>query len=347
LFNAALWNNSQNADFGVIWHHINCWKDECFPTLKNRDGGDVNLSIDDLLNVEGSEYLLESFLWVSSDLLGVKWMPSLWNKRREPKYFMKEGVKPFNTQHVKEVLPRVLELNMAHHAHGVALSELREDKEANLETIIHYFQDALDRQPTNGHTMDRLARSYKDFADYLEKIKTPGDIEMEERIRILRMKSEYLIEMCSKVPDPHEDSLFSYALLLMKKNCIHCVNGGTPTPEEQEKLLEAERLFEAAIAKNHRHSQAMISDLRYFCLHRPIDSVLEHLKKVDGTSGCNVGFHAFVYLLLKREWERAAEIAHNIIAHLPANPDRRDAEILDFITQFKNILKECLQQSKQ
>jgi len=340
LFNAVLWESPNNRE-NRIWDCMNRWKDECFPTLRTWDDKPVLLNRSQLF-VHGSEYLLENFLWISSNLLGVKWTFAVWNNRQNVKFFQKEDVKPVDVQHVKEVQPRVLELNMAHHARGVALSEVNpEDREANLEQIVNSFQNALDRQPSNGHTMDRLARAYKDYAKYLEKRNNPGD---RKQIEILRKRSEYLVEMCSKVPDAHEDSLFAYALQLMEKNCKNCVNGGEPDPQELNNLRRAEGLFETAISKNHKHSKAMIADLRYFCLHRPIGDVLEYLRDVDGKNGSNVGYHSFVYLLANKEWDKAAIIAHNLrISSITSRKrDQGDEKRLKAISEFQSLLEKYL-----
>jgi len=196
-FNAALWGGDELHE--LIWAKINEWKKECFPTLKSSDGRDVEVSIRDVL-VDGCGYLLESFLWISSNLLGVKWTLALWNNRDKPEYFQNMDRHPVDFVHVRDVQPRVLELSMAHYAHGVALSEYsREDREANLEAIIRSFQNALDRQPTDVRTMDRLASSYRALASQLESTNSACDRATEERISILRLKAEYLVEMAEKV----------------------------------------------------------------------------------------------------------------------------------------------------
>jgi len=291
-------------------------------------------------------------------LLGVKWTLALWNNRTNPAFFMDKKRIPFGVQHVREVQPRVLELNMAHHAHGIALSGIsKEDRNANLETIISYFQNALDRQPTNVHTMDRLARSYRDLAGYLEEKErkraeradeqkkkgsdevTIFDEAVKERIRVLRKRADYLVEMSSKVPGADMDSLFAYGLQLMQKNCKNCV-GGKPSPEEYDMLIKAQELFEQAISLGHTHSKIMLADLRYLCLKTGEAGAFEAVQSIDGEQGCNAGFHKFVYSLLNGKIKEATDAACSILKNPELDlDDKKVKKRLDIIQQFKQILE--------
>jgi len=359
LFNAILWNNSINQQSDNMWKLIDVWKKECFPSLKDSDNKDVKLTIDDLF-VEGSEYLLESFLWISSRLLGVKWTNTVWDDRQKFSFF-KRYVPPFSDQYIQCVQPRVLELNMAYHSHGVVSAERvnrmlkkaefenstlilsetgGEDRKRNLielsiaeaEKIIYFFEEAVDRQPTNEQSLIRLSRAYALLEDLLKK-QNPKDEQTQKRIQKLSMKRDYLIRLANgeflikmgcKAPDPSGDTVFALGLLLMEKN------RGDSLKQAEEKFLEASR-------KGNRHSKTMLAALRFFWFHCPLDEVLQPLERVDGTDGTSLGFHAFVFHVLKHDWKQAAEIAKNILSS-----ERFDSDVDEYVYQFISTFRKKL-----
>jgi len=210
LYNDVLWRNSANrARHEEIWKCILEWAGECFPNLKTAHNENVNLSHHDIL-MRGNH--LETFLYVSSYLLGVKWSRILWDNRREVTYFKQSRNYPFDPSYIESVQPRVMELNMAYHSRGVVEYEraFRRQRNADAEEmqgsdsgrkkkysglsieeaerVAGLFEKAVDCQPANQRSMDRLARSYDLLIEVLRKHQTPGDEETENRITMLAKK---------------------------------------------------------------------------------------------------------------------------------------------------------------
>ena len=326
LFNDVLGTKKNTGEQGKkVWECMNAWKNECFPSLS-----DVTLKREHIIqDGEERDYMLGNFMWVASELLGVAWEPALWNNIQEPLYFNTHA-EPFTAALVRDVHPRVMEMNIAHHAQGVAqMSSDREsdDSKAALEAAMRSLKQALDRQPTNEHTLDRLARVYSGLA---AKKGQPEELRAE-----YELKAEYLLKMAKDVPKPHADSLFAWGLHLLTS-----LKDDADEATKKRAFEEARESFKKALAADpdHRHAGMMLADVEFLGLGYEAGVVLEHLKAHGGQEGCNLLHHRLVFQCLNKQWEDAAETAAKLRQLLKNPSDEKDREIEENLSAFEKAI---------
>jgi hypothetical protein len=334
-----------------LWNSMNKWKNECFPysTGKVEEGGGCapvygnpdttakpegkgssdssqdgsgwrNLRLSEACIYATDDYLLEVFLVVTGELLGITWNPKLWDKIRDRETFRKT---PFSYDLIQDLHPRVLELNIASHARGVVAMDARRDYEESLRQLRH----ALDRQPTNEHTLDRYARACEKCAIALEE-RHPGS----EEARILREKRKHWIRKACELPDPHPDTYFSRGFLEMEE-----ADRAEGKDERSKKLKEAQNFFASALEKNPNHSYALFMLEYVKFIQDPHEYRLEDMEP-EKWKGNNGKYHLFFFLLREQKWVEAAEVAKSLQKRITDRPENKrsgyDNEMLTKINEF-------------
>ena len=339
-FNYVLGKN-EGTEEKKMWGLMNTWKDECFPSFsvdaeRWRDEFFPELELtevtlkraDIIINADAKkDVMLGNFLWVSSELLGVRWEPALWNAIQYPSYFDTHD-EPFDAPLLRAVHPRVMEMNIAHHSLGVAQmsSDSGDETKTGLKAAVRSLKQALDRQPTNEHTLDRLARVYQGLAS----MKGQSEQLRDEYL----LKAKYLLEMAKNVPRPHADSLFAWAL-----HCLTSPEAGDANREAQ--LEEAANTFELAKISDpiHRHAGMMRADVEYLGLGADPKTVVKCVEHQEGQEeGCNLLHHRFVYQCLANQWDAAAETAGMLRKRLKTPLRGNDVEIDKNLTEFEKAI---------
>jgi len=194
------------------------------------------------------------------------------------------------------------------------------------EESFRQFRDALYRQPSNEHSIDRYARACEGCAKALEE----RDRNSTEA-RVLREKRKHWIRKACDLPSPHADTFFSRGFLELEE-----ANQIEVKEERLKKLSEAQEYFVLALKKNpnHRHAGFMLEYVKYI---QDPDGYEPPTKKVEW-KGNNALYHRFFFLLKVRKWVEAAEVAGKLQAVISSHPENErsdyDKEILAKIHEF-------------
>jgi len=379
LFNSVIGCSSEDSvDRIYIWEKINEWKKECFPGETLRHWDSLKLEQKTLFwDKDEDGCLLGKFIEIASDLLGVFWDWKLWEKRWDKKFFQNSETLPFTVDVVDKIVPRVLEMNLANHVRGVvAMDRAKCAVGKDYDKSLHYFKLALNRQPTNEHSIDRYARACKKRAAELDELaasleKKAIDLEenAEERSKLseaieakryrtdarnLRAKAEHWIEKACSLPDPHEDTFFSGALLMIRKaHDAFSAEIAESDVEKKEKfkttkieyLKKAQEFLEKALHKNknHRHAGFMLADVMRL-LGVPVKDILiyinshEYMKK----TGNNGIYHLFCFYMMERMWKEAILCAIDLKEKIESSEriDKNDKEILANVNIFLKTMED-------
>jgi len=307
---------------------LNKWVDECFPCLKDYPTPAC------LFSEESEPYLLEAFLTITSNLLGITWENKLWEKRKDKDFFRNPEKSPFCGNAIRDIHPRVLEVNLANHARGLIAMEGEKCEIEDYESSLHHLRLALDRQPSNEHTIDRFARACAKLAVKYKKV---GRME-EARVLLLKMK--HWIQIACSLPDPHEDTLLSGALMWIEEaNEMYAKRTERGPDAWKEPLKSARRLLKKAWEKNskHRHVGFMLADVKLL-LGSSVDDVLRYVTG-DGL-GKNGLYHRFRFMLMLQEWDEAAATAAQLRKQIleDSRRDPSDENVLKYINDFLSRL---------
>jgi len=385
LFNNAIaYSKYDEEDRIAIWKKIREWKDEIFPSViqmeyphgrkvtlshwaKLSNGRKEDLLSRDCIYSDDEGYLLETFLKTVSDLIGIYWDRKLWEQRRNKKFFQRDDIFPFTLEMLDVLYPRVLESNLTNHTRGVlAMDRNKCGLGRDYERSVRHFQLALDRQPTNEHSLDRYRRALKsrarEFDDEARRLedsaKNRGSetpLENAKNLRReaakLRAKADHWIEKACSLPDMQSDTYFSGALLMIEKAhaAFECGN-----IELRNRFLVAARdMLENALKKdpNHRHAGFMLADvLRWLYDPRKggnpklqheegilpedfdkggnpvIKYVIDHRILVGEGKGNNAHYHLFVFYLTEKMWKEAIDTAFELYNTITSDPKRGESD---------------------
>jgi len=297
---------------------IELWVHECFPGIKDIPTPECI--------TEGEEYLIESFLRIVCDLLGITWVPKIWENRRNKEFF-KNHIDSFAASDIMDLHPRVLEMNLANHSRGYVAMEHKPCTMEDLKASIHYFLLALDREPTNEHTVDRYARACEKLAIEYRKLG-----RTEEADLLMKKRRYWTMKVC-ELPDPHPDTLFAGALLMMEDaSKLYADRTGADDKRWREPLEEAHKLLLEAWNKNnrHRHIGFMLADVTILLNKKDGERVEETVKRCSDDllkyttgKGSNGLYHRFLFSVIagRREEARqaAAELKEVFIREHPQN----------------------------
>jgi len=258
----------------------------------------------------------------------------------------------------------MLELNIANHARGVVSMDRngRRGLGKDYESSIQHFELALDRQPTNEHTIDRYCRACKGRAQELEKkaeeLMKSGRImehdEAKKEAKKLRKKGEHWLTKAGTLPDPHEDTWLSLGLMMIEKankereklerekaeDTLDDVRMKSYKETERSYLERASGYLNNALKKNpaHRHAGFMYVDVMRW-LHG--DDIIQKLDydKLICRDGANALFHLFCFHCMSKRWGDAVRDACELKEKLEVDERKgtllpNDEEALRTVREF-------------
>jgi len=286
---------------------IELWVRKCFPGIKDIPTPECITG--------GEDYLVETFLRITSDLLGITWAPKIWENRRN-KGFFKDHIKLFAASDIRDLHPRVLEVNLANHSRGYVAMERNPCTVEDLEASIHFFLLALDRQPTNEHTIVRYTRACERLARRYAQIGRTAEADV-----LMKKRRHWTMKAC-ELPDPDPDTFFAGALLMMEDaNALYANRTGTDDIRWREPLGKAHELLLMAWMKDrgHRHIGFMLADVTILLNKVDGEPVEEAIKRciddlLDYTTGKgkNGLYHRFLFSVIAGRREEARQAAEEL-----------------------------------
>ena len=192
------------------------------------------------------EWTLGTFMSLISDFLGLSWFSDAWSAITRPEMYQTEN--PINTTFIREVYPRVKQMNIAHHARGMYLLSTYEKNKGpqyTLEGAVKNFELAIARQPSNPVTLRNIAKSL----EKLWKLETGKPSPNKAYIALLEARiAHYLRQACAYSPDTN--SLFFEGVFF----------------DMIGKYAQAEALYHKSYeaCKSHRNCIVLLGDILAF-----------------------------------------------------------------------------------
>ena len=233
------WGINENVIMHTIIFCLNMFLggSECMIKKINQDiqerfifnGAVYNFTIDDILkkpngkNIEQYSYGMPTFMLLTTEFFNLDWYNDVWNSFMNDEKFFTRFTK-FHYKSLKSVIPRVKEMNIAHHSSGIAMEKfyynLKKQKVNKIpdhifNSVTENFRLALLRMPSSSNSLRRYARSLSEAQD-----NAGAD---EKRKSALKSKLEYIYARISK--DDTAYSLYYAAVYYDKKGEIKFARG--------------------------------------------------------------------------------------------------------------------------
>lgn len=228
------WSINENVILHTIIFCLNMLlgSSECMIRKINQDikerfifnGVSYNFTIEDILkkpngkNIERYSYGMPTFMLLTTEFFNLDWYNDVWNSFMNDETFFTRFTK-LHYKSLKSVMPRVKEMNIAHHSSGIAMEKFYYNlKKQKVEKIPDYifnsvtenFRLALLRMPSSSNSLRRYARALSEAQD-----SAGAD---EKRKSALKSKLEYIYARLAK--DDSAYSLYYAAVYYDKKGDI-------------------------------------------------------------------------------------------------------------------------------
>lgn len=244
---AALVINNLNKLFDVagdaeMWGAIN-------NDIRNRFVNTTyTFSLDDLRREPAGR---PTFMMRITDMLGLVWYNDAWtaftNTENEKVFFEVEN--PLFVYSLKDVQPRVKQMNIAYHLNAVFVENgtksLKERTPLYIHnTIIQSFKSGLERAPSSGITLRRYAKAFDNYVKCLGAQSVSPDAREAHEKKLENMKRKL-------------DAI--YSILCSSKEPMSVYYGAVYL-DENGKIEEARKYYRASIQSNSGNSFLMLAD---------------------------------------------------------------------------------------
>lgn len=180
-------------------------------------------------DIESYKNGIPTFMLLTTEFFNLEWYNDVWDSFMKGGKEFFSGVAPFHHRSLKGIMPRVKEMNIAHHSNGIAMEKFyftfKKQKRTKAIAIPRYifnsvtenFRLALLSMPSNSNSLRRYAKA---LSEELENIADDDSVGEDERARREKLRSKLDAIYTRIARDNTDYSLYYAAVYYDKKGDI-------------------------------------------------------------------------------------------------------------------------------